>query len=229
MKTCWKIWIIMVWMLGVVVFSCVGLLVDYVLFAVVGCWAYAFFHYRYVRQEELLHVLQTAAQANAPLAPTVWAYVSDRPECSWREFTVSILLFPIYYRSWHRWYSYDRKVEQLALILEGGALLHLALKAVSGVASRETVLAAAIGQASGQMAPCLAQVKRWQLAALWLEVIPRLAYPLILILTEIFILWFQMIFIVPKFEKIFADFKIKMPWLTEQMIAGARWVLSYHL
>jgi type IV pilus assembly protein PilC len=195
--------------------------------AICGVLAFAFFHYRYVRQDELLHVLKTAAQANAPLAPTLWAYVSDRPQSSWREFMVSIFLFPIYYWSWHRWYSYDRKVEQLALILEGGAPLHLALKAVPGVASRETVLAAAIGQASGQMFPCLNRASRGQLATVWLEVIPRLAYPLILLLTANVVLIFMFIRIVPKFEKIFADFKVKLPWLTEQFIFIGREMLRY--
>jgi type II secretory pathway component PulF len=203
-------------------------LFGFIVCALIGGFVFAFFHYRYVRQEELLHVLQTAAQADTPLAPSLWAYVSDRPHSTWREFMVSILLFPVYYWSWHRWYSYDRKVEQLALILEGGAPLHLALKEVPGVASRETVLAAAIGQASGQMAPCLKQVSRWQLATLWLEVIPRLAYPLLLFLTANVIIVFLMVFIVPKMEKIFADFKIKMPWVTEHMIAGVRWLMKYN-
>jgi type II secretory pathway component PulF len=200
---------------------------GFVVCVLLGCLPFAFFHYRYVRQEELLHVLQTAAAADAPLAPSLWAYVSDRPHSTWREFMVSILLFPVYYWSWHRWYSYDRKVEQLALILEGGAPLHLALKEVPGVAAPETVLAAAVGQASGQLAPCLKQVSRWQLATLWLEVIPRLIYPILLFVTGNTIILFLMVFIVPKMEKIFADFKVKLPPLTEHMIAGVRWLLRY--
>src|SRR5262249_5049154 len=151
----------------------------------------------------------------------------DRPHSTWREFLVSILLFPVYYWSWHRWYSYDRKVEQLALILEGGAPLHLALSAVPGVASRETALAAAIGQASGQMASCLNQVPRWQLASLWLEVVPRLLYPVILLFIANGLMIFQMVFIVPKFEKIFADLKVRLPELTEQYISIGRWLGRY--
>jgi type II secretory pathway component PulF len=88
-------------------------------------------------------------------------------------------------------------------------------------------LAAAIGQASGQLAPCLRQSPRWQLATLWLEVIPRIAYPFLLFISANIIVAFQMIFIVPKMEKVFADFKIKLPWVTEHMIAGVRWLLRY--
>jgi type IV pilus assembly protein PilC len=40
-------------------------------------------------------------------------------------------------------------------------------------------------------------------------------------------LTFIMIFIIPKFEKIFADFKIKLPWLTVTLIDTSRWFVKY--
>jgi len=212
--------------LGIVIYF---LVIVFVLVQVASIfWAvFTFYHYRYIRQEELLHVLKTATESQAPLAPALWAYVGDRPHSTWREFLVSMMLFPVYYWSWHRWYSYDRKVEQLALILEGGAPLHLALHAVPGVASKEITLASAIGQASGQMASCLSEVPRWQLASLWLDVIPRLLYPVILLFVASGLMIFQMLFVVPRFEKIFADLKVKLPELTEQYISFGRWVGRY--
>jgi type II secretory pathway component PulF len=242
MTTVWKIVLFAGLILLILVLVLIGILDDvgrridvqffaflvlFVVAAVLGWSIFAFFHYRYIRQEELLHVLTTAAKDNAPLAPALWAYVKDRPQSTWREFLVSILLFPVYYWSWHRWYSYDRKVEQLALILEGGAPLHLALNAVPGVASRETALAAAIGQSSGRMAPCLSQVARWQLATIWLEVVPRLLYPLIVLLIAVGLVIFQFIFIIPKFEKIFHDLKVPLPGFTQEYIAIGRWLGRY--
>src|SRR5712692_7182081 len=60
--------------------------------AAYGWVAFAFFHYRYVRQEELLHLLTTAAESGAPLAPALLAYLRDRPRASQGEFWLATLL-----------------------------------------------------------------------------------------------------------------------------------------
>src|SRR6516165_2874839 len=52
-------------------------------------------------------------------------------------------------------------------------------------------------------------------------------YPCVVIGVAVAILTFIMIFIIPKFEKIFADFKIKLPWITEALIATSRWFVKY--
>src|SRR5262245_18029354 len=52
-------------------------------------------------------------------------------------------------------------------------------------------------------------------------------YPCVVIGVAVAILTFIMIFIIPKFEKIFADFKIKLPWITEALISTSRWFVRY--
>lgn len=52
-------------------------------------------------------------------------------------------------------------------------------------------------------------------------------YPCVVIGVAVSILSFIMIFIIPKFEKIFADFKMKLPWLTEMLINTSRWFVKY--
>jgi type IV pilus assembly protein PilC len=54
-----------------------------------------------------------------------------------------------------------------------------------------------------------------------------LVYPIVVISVAVAILSFIMIFIIPKFEKIFADFKIRLPWLTLMLIATSRWFVKY--
>jgi type IV pilus assembly protein PilC len=54
-----------------------------------------------------------------------------------------------------------------------------------------------------------------------------MVYPIVVITVAVSILTFIMLFIIPKFEKIFADFKIKLPWLTLQLIATSRWFVKY--
>jgi type IV pilus assembly protein PilC len=52
-------------------------------------------------------------------------------------------------------------------------------------------------------------------------------YPCVIVGVAVAILSFIMIFIIPKFEKIFADFKIKLPWITEMLIGLSRWFMRY--
>src|SRR5687767_8319666 len=50
-----------------------------------------------------------------------------------------------------------------------------------------------------------------------------MVYPCVVIFVAVAILSFIMIFIIPKFEKIFEDFRMKLPWITEILIATSRW------
>jgi type IV pilus assembly protein PilC len=52
-------------------------------------------------------------------------------------------------------------------------------------------------------------------------------YPLVVVGVAVSILSFIMIFIIPKFEKIFEDFKMKLPWLTDMLINTSKWFVRY--
>ncbi|MBI3409455.1 MAG: type II secretion system F family protein [Planctomycetes bacterium] len=54
-----------------------------------------------------------------------------------------------------------------------------------------------------------------------------MVYPAVVISVAVAILSFIMIFIIPKFEKIFADFRMKLPWITEALINTSRWFVKY--
>lgn len=54
-----------------------------------------------------------------------------------------------------------------------------------------------------------------------------LVYPIVVITVAVAILSFIMIFIIPKFEKIFLDFKMKLPYITELLIATSRGFVKY--
>ncbi len=194
-----------------------------------GYVIYAFLRYRFVRQEEIAHVLAAAAESHAPLAPALWAYLHDRPRDDWRRFWLALVMFfvlPGYYFFWRR-HNYERKVERLASMLETGYTLHESLRAASGAASREVMLAVAVGESTGQLAPSLRLAPRWRLAPIWLESAPRLLYPVLLLIGVYFVTAFLMVFIVPKFEKMFADFKVKLPWITDFLISVCRWQSKY--
>jgi type IV pilus assembly protein PilC len=54
-----------------------------------------------------------------------------------------------------------------------------------------------------------------------------MVYPVVVILVAVSILSFILIFIIPKFEKIFKDFRMELPTLTLMLMATSKWFVSY--
>src|SRR5438128_19565 len=54
-----------------------------------------------------------------------------------------------------------------------------------------------------------------------------MVYPCVVIFVAVAILTFIMIFIIPKFEKIFGDFKLKLPFLTTALMGTSKWTVQY--
>src|SRR5438874_9286051 len=52
-------------------------------------------------------------------------------------------------------------------------------------------------------------------------------YPVVVIMVAVSILTFIMLYIIPKFEKIFKEFNMKLPWLTQALMDTSRWFASY--
>src|SRR5437763_5170837 len=63
--------------------------------------------------------------------------------------------------------------------------------------------------------------------ALKRRIIGAMVYPTVVITVAVLILCFIMLYIIPKFEKIFKDFNMKLPWITEQLMATSRWFATY--
>ncbi|HZT83506.1 MAG TPA: type II secretion system F family protein [Gemmataceae bacterium] len=59
------------------------------------------------------------------------------------------------------------------------------------------------------------------------KIIGAMVYPVVVILVAVLILTFIMLWIIPKFEKIFKDFNMKLPWMTEMLMATANWFGKY--
>jgi len=63
--------------------------------------------------------------------------------------------------------------------------------------------------------------------ALKRRIIGAMVYPAVVITVAVLILSFIMIFIIPKFEKIFKDFKMTLPDLTLTLMSVSRWFANY--
>src|SRR5438552_3006596 len=55
-----------------------------------------------------------------------------------------------------------------------------------------------------------------------------MVYPVVVIVVAVAILTFIMLFIIPKFEKIFKDFGMKLPALTTMLMATSNWFANYY-
>src|SRR6478672_9711406 len=81
------------------------------------------------------------------------------------------------------------------------------------------------GEAGGALEVILRRLAEFKEKAQSLKrrITGAMVYPAVVISVAVAILSFIMIFIIPKFEKIFADFKMKLPWITEMLISTSRW------
>ncbi len=193
-------------------------------FFFINGWAlYAFFRYREGRQDELHQVLLAAVDRQVPLAPAVKSYLHDAPRIHpptfvrfcllVGKFLGYVFLFPLYLycRIWFGWRTYDTLLAMFIGSLERGESLAEAFHELPGVASHEVRLAAEVGEATGSLGACLKGVSRERWSAAWLEVVPRLLYPCLVLLFVSSITTFLMLFIVPRFKRIFDEFGETLP------------------
>src|SRR5262249_9801728 len=153
-------------------------------------------------------LLQTAAATQTPVEKVLRAYLEGRPRETWYQFwvaTLMIFVFPGFYGI-HRARSFDAQLALVLNLLENGVTLDRALRFVPGVVSRHTALATAVGQFGGQLPQALRHLPDRRAAAPWIDLAPRLLYPLLVLAVLVTNVSFLMVFIVPRFEKIFEDF-----------------------
>jgi type IV pilus assembly protein PilC len=147
-----------------------------------------------------------------------------------RDFWLGTLFFfvmPGYYWIWYRRYNFDRRVEELARQLELGVPLYRALQVSPALATRDTVLAAAIGETTGQLPRCLRGVTERRLSTVWMEMFPQLVYPFVLLIVITSVVSFLGYFIVPKFKKIFQDFGVSLPPATQMLLYQTDFIVEY--
>jgi len=196
-----------------------------------GWVVYTFVRYRTARQRELLDVLATAIELDQPLAPALRAYLRDRPRGGAYAFLVGLIqhifVSPGYYWLWHKTRSFDDRTARLADRLDEGEPLSAALRELPALASREARVAAAVGEASGRLGDCLRRADREPFTASWLELLPRLVYPILLLMFIASITAFLMAAVIPKLRRIFQDFGRTMPEASERLIAGWEWGIDH--
>ena len=184
-----------------------------------GWIAYAVIRYRQMRRSELLSVLALAAEARLPRPAAARAYVMDRPTDAQGSWDVILLfLFPPAYWLWYQRHGFDARVERLAEAMEDGQSLSEAMAAIRGVSTAEARVAAAVGESTGRLSDCLRRADREPVLNAWLEVVPRLLYPLLVLIFILGIMAFLMIAVLPRILLIFRDFRMELPLATQRLV-----------
>ncbi|MFM7151730.1 MAG: type II secretion system F family protein, partial [Gemmataceae bacterium] len=193
-----------------------------------GWVLYAFLQYRLSRQDEFLFMMAGAAEAGTPLTPALRAYLADRPQGGLKSFWTGLALFmilPGYYWLWHKKRSFDHRLERVTSSLEMGIPIKDALLTERGVASPSTLLAISVGESSGRMSQSLMESRDGELASIWMDTLPRILYPLGLLLAINGILAFWSIYLLPRFLRMFQEFGFDFP-LPTKILASISHVLS---
>jgi type II secretory pathway component PulF len=194
---------------GLAVLTLAGLLFWVILIAVSLA---ALAEYRLAQRYALLWALAAAAERSIPLIPIIEAIARERGGTfAWRG-------------------------RRLAAMLKAGMPLRDAIERSQKLFPRQTLPLIHVGCQSGALAPALRQAA--SIAKLdqpvWQFVLGRFFYLCCLAYFGLGVVTFLMLKIVPSFEKIFKEFGVQMPAMTQAVIAGARlftalWFLSVPL
>src|SRR4051795_12554775 len=113
----------------------------------------------------------------------------------------------------------------VVVAVERGAALSEALGRHPRAFSKLYVNMVRAGEAGGALEIILQRLADFleKAQSLKRKVIGAMVYPGVVITVAVGILTFIMIYIIPKFEKIFKDFKMKLPAMTEMLMNTSRW------
>ena len=118
-----------------------------------------------------------------------------------------------------------QRTAEIAHMLNHGAPLPAALKAVPGALPPEAVPLVCVGHENGSLGPAIAQAitARNLFEPVWQSIVPKIGYICILPAVAVGTVAFLFIWIIPQFEKIFKDFNTRLPDVTLALFRASRW------
>src|SRR5262249_16088147 len=113
--------------------------------------------------------------------------------------------------------------------VEGGSTLSAAFAKHPKCFDRLYVNMVKAGEAGGALEIILKRLADFKEKAQSLKrrITGAMVYPAVVIIVAVSILTFIMLYIIPKFEKIFKDFQMQLPDMTKALMATSRWFAQY--
>lgn len=184
--------------------TAIGLLTH--VFAIVFCplvaavFIIAVRRYRDAERRSLLWLLMAAAERGIPLEAAVSAFEDEREDVL------------------------GKRARNLADYLEAGVPLALALQRSRNPLPAAALLAADLGQQTGTLGPALRQVvgQLDQVDSVFRSLVEKLFYLSFVVLYAVLMLAFVMIKIMPVFEKMYLEFGLDLPRVTQVLVDLSR-------
>ncbi len=158
---------------------------------------------RAVEQNALLWLLTVSAERSMPLIPAIEAFARE-----------------------HRG-QFGRIARRLATLIEAGDSLPDALGRCPGALPAGAIPMIRIGCASGDLPSALRLAADHHEDPHWTSLFGKIAYLLAVSVFGISILTFLMLKIVPSFQKIFIDFRVDLPRITQLLIEAMKFTCNY--
>jgi type II secretory pathway component PulF len=163
------------------------------------------FKYRVAQQYALLWTLAVSAERFIPLVPALEAV------------------------AWESRGLFAYRVRRLAALLGSGVALPDALRQSQKILPDRAIPIISVGYESGALAAALRRaiaLREYQ-QPVWETMMGKLAYVCLVPLFGAGVFTYVMLWIVPKFQKIFADFAAELPPMTRSLVGTSYWVSHY--
>ncbi len=187
---------------------------------------------RISRQEEVARVLNMAAVEQADMGSAIRALAAEYAEFSFKQFLiwlVSWLVLPGYVLMRNRGWRWDARLRRFASRLESGQSLPEAIGADATLLPSAYRVSQDPQKGLLALAGLLDDGPPQSSGVQWMEVFPRLIYPLIVVLLVCQVLTFHAIYVSPKIQKIFQDFGLKNRIFEAWYWFGSAWVGLYQM
>jgi general secretion pathway protein F len=157
------------------------------------------------QQNALLWLLVVSAERQMPLGPAIEAFAREQGGL------------------------FARRARRLVKLLEMGISLPEALDFCPGLLPAYALPVIRVGCQAGALAPALRQAAtaQTQYAAIRASLLGKVSYLLLLPVFGVVVLTFVMMWIVPKFQKIFCDFNVPLPSVTQLLISVCYYFVNY--
>jgi general secretion pathway protein F len=161
--------------------------------------------HRASQRNALLWLLVISAERSMPLGPAIEAFATEQGG------------------------SFAAAARRLAELLAGGTPLPDALELCPGLLPTYVLPMIRVGCQSGALAPALRQAATVhdQHAPLFVSLVGKISYLMLLPIFGSIVLVFVMVWIIPKFRSIFQDFRMDLPAMTELLIQSSYFVVNY--
>lgn len=181
-------------------------------------------HLRLLRQRELGSALRLALASGLPIDRVLAPEIPVKTVWSWCERAIQwVVPFPFFRPIWDMRYGYlalRKRAADLYLAGQGEEAL-----ALPGLLCRDDLFDIRVGQASPDRSD-LKEREDLDLVPRLMTLVPGLFYPLLVLILVVVITLLWSVFVAPKIARIFLEFNLPLPALTQWVLAWANSVLA---